>query len=150
MASLSIRVLGRPSPQGSKRHVGGGRMVEASKYLPAWRKTVTEAALEAVAEAGWETLTGPVSFRVLFVLSRPKTIASNKRVFPIVPPDIDKLVRAVADSCTSAGVWADDSNICKLEAYKIYDDKMDAGAIMWVTAIDDFSVSIPDIADVMV
>jgi Holliday junction resolvase RusA-like endonuclease len=124
--------------------------VEASKKLPAWRKRVTEAALEAVAETGWETLTGPVAFRVLFVMPRPKTVPANKRALPIVPPDIDKLVRAVADSCTNAGVWSDDSHICKLEAYKIYDDKMDAGAVMWVSAVDEFGVSIPDIADVMI
>ena len=86
---------------------------------------------------------------MLFILPRPKTVAPNKRVLPIVPPDIDKLVRAVADSLTNARVWSDDSNVCKLEAYKIYDDKMDPGAVVWVSAIDDLGVSIPNVANVM-
>jgi hypothetical protein len=48
-------VPGRVAPQGSKRYVGGnkasgGRFIEASKYLPAWRKAVTTVASEYMSE----------------------------------------------------------------------------------------------------
>ena len=29
-----------PAPQGSKRHVGGGRLIEASKRVKPWRQAV--------------------------------------------------------------------------------------------------------------
>jgi len=35
-----FEVPGIPAPQGSKRHVGGGRMVESSRSLPEWRASV--------------------------------------------------------------------------------------------------------------
>lgn len=34
---LHFEIPGRPAAQGSKRHVGGGRMIEQSKYLKPWR-----------------------------------------------------------------------------------------------------------------
>lgn len=33
-------VFGLPAPQGSKRHVGEGRMVESSKRVKPWRRQV--------------------------------------------------------------------------------------------------------------
>ena len=102
--SLHISLLGRPSPQGSKRHVGGGRMVEASKYLPAWRKAVTSDAIASVEDASWDTPAGPVELTVSFYLERPTSIKQAKRPLPIKPPDLDKLVRAICDALSDARV----------------------------------------------
>jgi hypothetical protein len=41
-------------------------MIEASKYLPAWRKAVTLAAAQAIAEAGWVSEEGPAQVTVSF------------------------------------------------------------------------------------
>src|ERR1700676_3259288 len=37
---MKITVRGIPAPQGSKRHVGGGRMIEMSKAVGPWREAV--------------------------------------------------------------------------------------------------------------
>lgn len=134
---LNFFVPGRPSPQGSKKSVGGGRFIEASKYLPAWRKAVTEYAIYAATEHAWEPLTGPVTLEVVFYVERPATIKINKRPHPIVPPDIDKLVRGVSDALSDAGVWGDDSQVVKLVAFKRYADTHEQGAFVSVSTLDE-------------
>jgi hypothetical protein len=74
--SLTITVFGRPAPQGSKRYVGGnraqgGRFIEASKYLPAWRKAITAAAIAEIEKEAWAQTLGPVEVEVIFYLERP-------------------------------------------------------------------------------
>ena len=44
MGALTFRVYGTPAPQGSKRHVGRGVMVESSKKVAPWRQDVVAAA----------------------------------------------------------------------------------------------------------
>lgn len=132
---LCFEVYGIPAPQGSKKSIGGGRFVEASKKLPAWRKRVTEAAELAMADADWVTLSGPAELSVVFFLPRPGSVPAKKRMLPTVPPDIDKLIRAVADSCTNALVWQDDSLVCKVTAHKVYDDTRDAGAFVTIRSL---------------
>ena len=134
---LSFFVPGRPSPQGSKKSVGGGRFIEASKYLPAWRKAVTEYAIYAATEHAWETLDGPVTLEVVFYMERPATIKITKRPHPVVPPDVDKLVRGVSDALSDAGVWGDDSQVVKLVAFKRYADGCDTGAFISVATFDE-------------
>lgn len=134
---LNFFVPGRPSPQGSKKSVGGGRFIEASKYLPAWRKAVTEFAIYAATENAWEPLEGPVTLEVVFYIERPSTITRNKRPHPIVPPDIDKLVRGVSDALSDAGVWGDDSQVVKLVAFKRYADNHEQGAFVSVSTLDE-------------
>ena len=46
MSSFSVIVYGTAAPQGSKRHVGNGVMLESSKRLRPWRQDVRFAALE--------------------------------------------------------------------------------------------------------
>lgn len=132
---LSFFVPGRPAPQGSKRQVRG-RFIEASKYLPAWRKVVTEYAIYAGLENDWACLSGPVELQVAFYLERPKSISFSKRPQPIVPPDVDKLCRAIGDSLSDAGIWDDDSQIVKLVAFKRYADDHDTGAFISVSEYD--------------
>ena len=54
---VEIRVYGIPRPQGSKRHVGRGIMVESSRHVGQWRNDVMSAA--ATAHRG-APITGPV------------------------------------------------------------------------------------------
>lgn len=133
--NLHISVLGRPSPQGSKKHVGGGRMIEASKYLPAWRKAVCTAAVKAVQDELWAKPAGPVELAVTFYLERPTTIKPDKRPMPIKPPDLDKLVRGVCDALSDAGVWEDDAQVVKLTAFKEYADTREPGCAIEVTIL---------------
>jgi len=138
--SLTFDVFGRPAPQGSKRYIGGsakqgGRFIEASKYLPAWRKAVTSTAVAIMEDEGWETCTDPVTLEVIFYLERPATISREKRPWPIKPPDLDKLIRSVADSCSDAGVWGDDAQVVHVIAWKCYADTREPGATVTITPI---------------
>ena len=128
-------MLGRPAPQGSKKHVGGGRMIEASKYLAPWRKAVTLAAAQAIADAGWVSEDGAAQVTVSFYLERPKTVKIANRPSPTVPPDCDKLARAVLDSLTDAGVWGDDAQVTKLIAMKLYADARNPGCVVKVVFV---------------
>ena len=95
-----------------------GRMVESSKYLPAWRKAVAEAALAEQAETGW-FCEGPVYVLIYFTLEKPKTV---KREFPTVPPDVDKLARSVLDSCSGI-FYNDDAQVVMMTVSKKYGEK---------------------------
>lgn len=43
-ASFALFALGAPAPQGSKRHVGRGVLIESSSKVRPWRETVKAAA----------------------------------------------------------------------------------------------------------
>ena len=71
--SLVLRVHGLPAPQGSKRHVGHGVMVESSKKVKPWREAVKWVALEAK-EPGVVTFpTGAVRTGITFWMPRPRS-----------------------------------------------------------------------------
>ena len=70
--TVTFTVLGRPAPQGSKT-IMRGRLVESSKYLPAWRKAVAEAAAEVQAETGWYSEEA-LEMKVTFIIEKPKTV----------------------------------------------------------------------------
>ena len=110
-------------------------MVEASKYLAPWRKAVTLAAAQAIADAGWVSEDGPAQVTVSFYLERPKTVKIANRLLPTVPPDCDKLARAVLDSLTDAGVWGDDAQVTKLIAMKLYADARNPGCVVKVVFV---------------
>lgn len=122
---IRLTVFGDPAPQGSKR-IFKGRLVEASsEKLKRWRKAVTEACLAHMEETGWRPFTGPVQLRITFYMARPKTV---KRDLPIVPPDLDKLVRGVGDALTYGEAWGDDSQVVSLNVEKVYADDRAPGA----------------------
>jgi Holliday junction resolvase RusA-like endonuclease len=116
---VTIVVRGLPAPQGSKRHVGHGVMVESSKKVKPWRQDVKYAALEAVGEE-WTILDGPLSVAMTFAFDRPKGHYRTGRnahllrgAAPIRPsgmPDLSKLVRSTEDALTGV-VWADDARV---------------------------------------
>jgi hypothetical protein len=63
--SWSFYAIGDPAPQGSKRHVGGGRLVESSKRVAPWRDTVLSAAFGV-----GDCLDGPIVVRMIFSVHR--------------------------------------------------------------------------------
>jgi crossover junction endodeoxyribonuclease RusA len=127
MAS-SVFVPGIPAPQGSKRHVGRGVMVESSKKVGPWRKQIVKVAREAGLH---ESAPDGASMVVLtFILPRPKGHFGTGRnagvLKPSAPahhttyPDVDKLTRAVFDALQTAGAVVNDSSIVRVSAAKQY------------------------------
>ena len=126
--SFSFTVFGvDPAPQGSKKYVGQRRtaagamipmIVESSPKLPAWRKAVAEAVKQAIVESGDDSkFEGAVKVEAVFYLTRKKTVT---RVYPTVPPDVDKLSRSLLDAIGFGEVWGDDSQVVRLEVSKKY------------------------------
>lgn len=119
--AITITVHGLPAPQGSKRHVGGGVMIESSKKVKPWRQDVKHAAL-AITEAvdGWAVLDGPLAVSMVFTFDRPKghyRTGRNAHLLrdaaptrPAGMPDLSKIVRSTEDALTGA-VWKDDARV---------------------------------------
>lgn len=145
--ALSFSVQGTPAPQGSKRHVGGGRMVESSAKVKPWREAVKWAALEAMRMTDTtHPITGPVKVNVEFYLKRPDShygtgknrgqLKPSAPALPTVYPDIEKCLRSTYDALTEAGVYVDDKQVTDGEQIKRYADKVSPGAWIDVVAIE--------------
>lgn len=115
--SLYFTVAGTPVPQGSHAVSRSGHIYESNKNLNPWRKTVTKAAVDAL--AGRDGFDEAVYVLLDFWLPRPRTV---KRVLPTVKPDVDKLTRAVLDALTAAHAWTDDALVLTCHAQKRYAD----------------------------
>jgi crossover junction endodeoxyribonuclease RusA len=115
--TIAVFIPGHPAPQGSKRHVGGGRMVENCKNVKPWRSDIRSALLTADG-VPFERFHGPVYVGMEFVMPRPKSAPKRSTPPAIKKPDVDKLARAVLDAITSAGVWDDDSQVTSMTAGK--------------------------------
>lgn len=125
MDSITFRVVGEPAPQGSKRHVGRGILVEQCGKVKPWRQDVAAAALEA--RKGRDAMDGPLHVAMGFVLRRPPSIP-KKREYPDRKPDLDKLVRSTLDAIVTAGLIADDARVVSLFAAKEYSFGQPLGA----------------------
>lgn len=117
---FALTVYGRPAPQGSKRHVGKGRMVESSPNVGPWRDAVrAEAAKWFVDHAVGEQFKAPVAVRMVFTLPCPARAEPGDR--PGVVPDLSKLVRSTEDALVDAGVLSDDKLIVEYDRVaKVY------------------------------
>lgn len=131
---IAFQVLGTPAPQGSKRHVGKGIMVESSLKVKPWREAVKSAAWDC-RHGMWEgdlkpPLVGPINVSLHFYLLRPKSHYGTGRnqgnvkisapAFPAGRPDLDKLIRSTLDALTESGLIHDDAQIVQLTAWKDY------------------------------
>ena len=116
---MTFTVIGTPAPQGSKRHVGRGIMIESSKKLKPWRDSVTHAAMAA--HQGAAALDCACVLSVYFFFIRPKS--GKKEGSPRRKPDLDKLLRSTMDAITAAGVWSDDSRVVRIFASKRFADQ---------------------------
>lgn len=139
---MEFRIYGDPAPQGSKR-VFNGRVVEAAgQKLKLWRKAIAEA-VETALPADHQLIVGPVKVEVVFYLPRPQSVKQNKRPFPIVPPDADKLLRGLLDGLGQGmngksgdgRLWADDALVIEIVASKLYADDIEPGAEVTVTPL---------------
>jgi crossover junction endodeoxyribonuclease RusA len=103
------------------RRVGGRAVLttEANRLsspLGAWRAAVRTEAQNAIGDR--PPLQGPLGLIVTFVMPRPAS-APKGRLYPAVRPDIDKLLRAIADALKGV-VWHDDSQVVTIAARKVY------------------------------
>jgi crossover junction endodeoxyribonuclease RusA len=123
--AITFDIPGIPAPQGSKRHLGNGILVESSKRLKPWRTDVREAARAAIAN-DWP-FDAAFSLTITFRYPRPKShLRTNGTLKPSAPPhlttrtgDIDKLCRSILDALTGV-LYLDDSQIISLFAAKRY------------------------------
>lgn len=129
---FTLTVYGEPAPQGSKKHVGNGVMIESSKKVGPWRRAVREAAL-LVQGSDWKPFDGALEVECTFYVARGKTV---KRPLPIVPPDLDKLERGLFDALTQANVWVDDSLVVRSAATKLYADVRPPGCEVTIRRVE--------------
>ena len=95
------------------------------------------AAEHAVGSEGWQRVSGPVELEVMFYLERPSSVSVTKRPQPIVPPDVDKLIRGVGDALTGV-VYDDDSQVIRVLAWKVYADTREPGCFIRVNELSQF------------
>lgn len=125
--AFEVVAYGLPAPQGSKRHVGNGRMVESSIHVAPWREAVVWAAVHKRRKVkGWCPLDGPLAAEMVFTFARPKghfgtgrnagVIKTSAPLRPSSYPDLSKLARSTEDALTTASIYADDSLIVEYRA----------------------------------
>jgi crossover junction endodeoxyribonuclease RusA len=125
MNSLTFVVYGLPAPQGSKRHLGKGVLVESSKAVAPWRQDVKHAALTCLPH-DWDPSL-PMALSVVFRFKRPAHHIGKKGLKPSAPEhctsarkgDIDKLQRSLLDGLTGVA-YDDDRQVVSVTAHKRY------------------------------
>ena len=141
--TFSFSVYGKPAPQGSKKHVGRGILVESSKHVYGWRKYIKVTAKRLLPK-GWHATMG-IQLEAEFLFKRPKNhFRTNGELKPSAPThcttrvgDLDKLVRALADALTGVA-YEDDSQIISFKTTKRYVRNNEReGANVWVTTISN-------------
>lgn len=113
---IHFRVDGQPIPQGSMKVINGHIIHSQGSALAAWRSAI---ALQA-RQAGATPVEGAIQIDMTFTTIRPRTVT---RAHPTVPPDLDKLVRAVLDGLTAIA-YRDDSQVTAFTARKEYGERM--------------------------
>lgn len=108
-SEVQIIAYGAPAPQGSKRHVGKGVMVESSAAVKPWREAVKCAARELMGDL--PPLDGPLVVRMVFTMRKPVGAPKTRRTWPDRMPDLSKLARSTEDALTDAGVWTSDARV---------------------------------------
>jgi crossover junction endodeoxyribonuclease RusA len=121
MPYLYFEIEGTPAPQGSLRHIGGGRMISANPRTIEWRQTIADT-IQPQLPADWQPINEATLIQIIFILPKPKT-SKNKR--PIVKPDIDKQIRSVLDAVSltrhmPTPLLKDDSIVTDIHAAKRY------------------------------
>jgi crossover junction endodeoxyribonuclease RusA len=119
---LTVFVPGTPVAQGSKRHVGNGRMIESATGLGDWRARVVFYVADMRRRTEHPGYPRPAAVDVVasFTLDRP---ASVRREHPTVKPDLDKLIRAVFDALTESKIVDDDAQIVRVLSVKRYGER---------------------------
>lgn len=120
---IHVFVPGQPAPQGSVRainHRSTGRAVvikDNNATQKAWRSYVRDALIGPDGQP-LRRFDEAVHVDLDFVMKRPLSTPKRRTPPATKKPDLDKLVRAVFDAITSAGVWPDDSYAVQLHSSK--------------------------------
>ncbi len=129
---VEFRVFGLPGPQGSKRHVGRGIMLESSPKVKPWRQDVMATSGRAYKGA---VITDPVRLEVDFFFPRPKSHYRTGKysdllradaplyAFSHKQGDLDKLLRSTIDALsfvTGGCVIRDDCLVVSISSTKQY------------------------------
>lgn len=122
---VKFTALGRPAPQGSMKAFmvkGKPRLTSQLKTTMPFRQQVGWTALRARADFGYNDILfakqEPVAATFDFYFAPPKKMPKG-RTEPTVPPDTDKLCRAVFDAIRGI-IYVDDAQVVKLTARKMY------------------------------
>lgn len=131
MGRISFVVYSRAAPQGSKRHVGNGVMVESSKRVKPFRADVRKAAESVVLPPGWP-MGAPMRVGFRFHFARPKShfkrdgVALSKSAPEEATShglgDLEKLARSVNDALSSV-LFNDDRQVIEMHLAKAYDSE---------------------------
>lgn len=134
---LHFTVYGVAHPAGSKTtyrfKTTSGKTVSNTTHdnerTRPWMDQVQQAAGRAAEQLGLEVLDGPLYLIVVIHRKRPKShwkksggFAKGATIFPTTAPDLTKLVRAIEDAMTQAGVWRDDSRVVLQLTQKVFED----------------------------
>ena len=129
---VEFRVFGLPGPQGSKRSVGRGIMIESSPKVKPWRQ-----AIQATADDNYsgEPIAGPVRVEIDFFFARPKShyrtgkysniLKSDAPLYTVstLDGDLDKLLRSTLDGLsykTGGCIIRDDCLVVCITSSKQY------------------------------
>ena len=122
----SFFVPGEAAPGGSKRHIGGGRIIDDAKRNAPWRALVS---LTARQHYRGEPVRVPLKLTVTFTIARPanhyragdraKGLKVKAPAYPCKKPDLTKLVRALEDALTGI-VWHDDVFVVRQALAKVW------------------------------
>ena len=128
---VSFVVYSRAAPQGSKRHVGNGVMVESSKRVKPFRADVRKAAESVVLPPDWP-MSAPMRVGFRFHFARPKShfkrdgVALSKSAPEEATShglgDLEKLARSVNDALSGV-LFDDDRQVAEMHLAKAYDSE---------------------------
>lgn len=129
VSGVHVTIPLRASPQGSKRHVGGGRIIEmAGDALKVFRATLATEARRAM--RGRDLITTPVGVTATFTFRRPKAHSTRTGIRPDAPRccypakrgDVDKLLRSTLDALTGT-VYGDDAQVVTVSGTVLWGDE---------------------------
>ncbi len=128
---VSFVVYSRAAPQGSKRHLGNGVMVESSKRVKPFRADVRKAAESVVLPPDWP-MAAPMRVACRFHFARPKShfkrdgVALSKsapeEAISHGLGDLEKLARSVNDALSGV-LFNDDRQVVEMGLAKAYDSE---------------------------
>ena len=120
---LEFEVLGPAAPQGSMRAFtinGKARLSSDNKKTGPYRQECGWAARRALGSREMPLFGKHVPVRIVIDFYFPKPPSAKKsRLFPSVPPDLDKLCRATFDALKGIA-WVDDGQVVQVRATKLY------------------------------
>ncbi len=142
---IRFTVHGIPRPAGSKRWIGGKRIIDDCKKSGPWKAVVAWTAREAYSGP---LLRGPLIVCMSFYMPRPKghygagknadKLKASAPRWHVIRPDVLKLARGTEDALTGV-IWGDDAQTVCLELHKNYSETMAGYAVIEIqtTAIDE-------------